>query len=177
MIRLLLISAAVALGITAAVAQTGSSKTNGSLNSEVNTNFPDNTSGAITPAIARQMFLDMITSLGSLTTSNQVLTGGGATVLTVNNGIKSSGTFTVNCGLGPFQSFTNGGAFTLAAPVLDGGCDLLDVNNGSAGAITLSGFTTAGSTGDALTTTTASTFIIHVESISAVATYSIKNIK
>ncbi len=176
MIRLLS-SVAVLLSVTAALAQTGSPKTTGSLNTEINTNFPDNTSGAITPAIARQTTLDMVFSAGNLVTSNQIINGGGAVVVTVNNGVKSTGTYTVNCGLGPYQAFTNGGAFTLSAPTSDGGCDILDVNNASAGAVTFSGFTTNGTTGDTLSTISTSTFIIHVESISAVATYTIKNIK
>ncbi len=172
----LLSSVAVLLSVTAAFAQTGSPKTTGALNTEINSNFPDNTTGAITPAIARQTTLDMVFSAGNLVTSNQILNGGGATVITVNNGVKSTGTYQVNCGLGPYQAFTNGGAFTLSAPTSDGGCDLLDVNNASAGTITFSGFT-ATNPGDTLSTLNTSTFIIHVESISAVATYTTKILK
>src|ERR1700722_6195242 len=45
-----------------AQAQTGSPKTPTALNTEINTNFPDNTTQLITPAIVRQMLLDGVSS-------------------------------------------------------------------------------------------------------------------
>lgn len=74
-----------------------------------------------------------------LTLAGQVLSGG-ATVTSNNLGTKSSGTTTVDCGLSPLQYLLNGGAFTLAAPANDGSCFIQVVNGGSAGTITLSGF-------------------------------------
>lgn len=73
-----------ALGILLALAmpayaQTGSSQTPTQLNTEVNTNFPNNTTGLITPAVVRQMLLDMIASSPNLTTGG-TLTGN----LTIN---------------------------------------------------------------------------------------------
>lgn len=57
----------LALGLAAALvmpaqAQTGSAKTPTALNTETNTSFADNTTGAITPTITRQQLLDMIAS-------------------------------------------------------------------------------------------------------------------
>lgn len=59
---LLALSAALFLS-GAAIAQVGSVKTPTTLNTEVNVNWPDNLLGLITPAIARQMLLDMIASM------------------------------------------------------------------------------------------------------------------
>lgn len=56
--RILLALALLALGIAPALAQ----KTKSQLNSEVSTNLPDNTTGAITPAILRTTLNDLIAS-------------------------------------------------------------------------------------------------------------------
>lgn len=45
---------------------TGSSKSVAALVSEVNTTWPDNTTGLVTPAVARQTLLDMIASTGNI---------------------------------------------------------------------------------------------------------------
>jgi len=64
-----------------AFAQTGSQKTTAQLITEVNANFPDQTIGAITPALARQTYLDFLASLASTAGPNtstglQTFTGG-----------------------------------------------------------------------------------------------------
>ena len=92
-----------------------------------------------------------------------------------NAGTKSSGTYTPAPADGNYQYATNGGAHTLAAPGSDCAIDILYTNNGSAGAITFSGFTVAsGNTGDALTTTNTHKFIISVRRINGTSTYFIK---
>jgi hypothetical protein len=48
--------------LSSAIAQTGTAQTKGQLNTEQGTNFPDNTSGLITPAILRQTMVDFIAS-------------------------------------------------------------------------------------------------------------------
>lgn len=65
----------------------------------------------------------------------------GYTATPYNAGTKSSGTFTPDAANGNVQYCTNGGAFTLAPP--SSACSILleITNNGSAGAITTSGFT------------------------------------
>ncbi len=59
-------------GLSAAVAQTGTYKTPSQLNTEINTNLPDNTTGAITPLIARQTLKDMVASTGTSFSCNTV---------------------------------------------------------------------------------------------------------
>lgn len=66
-------------------------------------------------------------------------------------GTKSSGTFTPDPASGNFQHATNGGAHTLAPPSATCSIVLEYLNNGSAGAVTTSGFTKV--TGDSFTTT------------------------
>lgn len=90
-----------------------------------------------------------------LDTADQTVTGG-ARVTSLSDGTKSSGTYTPDPGDRPMIHITNGGAFTLA-PGSNTGFYLLDItNNGSAGAITTSGWTKV--TGDPFTTTNAHKF-------------------
>lgn len=63
--KLLCSVAALALMPIAAQAQTGSAKTTAALNTEINGQFPDNTTGLITPAILRQVTLDMVASMAN----------------------------------------------------------------------------------------------------------------
>lgn len=109
-------------------------------------------------------------TVASLNIADQTLSGG-ANVTSSNQGTKSSGTFTVDCGASPLQYITNGGAFTLAAPANDGSCIVRSLNNGSAGTITFSGFTVGSNTGDGLTTTNASAFAIQIWRINGVSRY------
>jgi hypothetical protein len=96
---------------------------------------------------------------------------GGANVTSSSQGTKSSGTYTIDCGVCPQQFITNGGAFTLAAPANDGNCLLLVTNNASAGTITFSGFSVGSNTGDALDTTNTHKFTISIWMINSVAGY------
>jgi hypothetical protein len=162
----------VAICDTSAFAQTGSVKTQSALTTEINTNFPDNTTGLITPQIMRQTTLDMNVSAGNLATTDMTLSGG-ANVTSNNLGTISSGTTTVDCGLGPLQYFTDNGAFTLAAPSNDGSCIVLDTNGASAGTITFSGFSVGANTGDAIDTTNGHKFSISIWRINGTSGYSI----
>jgi hypothetical protein len=99
----------------------------------------------------------------------QVLAGGAR----VTSKSLSTGNITIDCGDRPIQHITNGGAFTLTAPANDGSCMLLVTNNGSAGAITFSGFDVGSSTGDALTTTDGHLFTISIWRINGTAGYRI----
>ncbi len=98
----------------------------------------------------------------------------GYTYTSFNAGTKSSGTFTPDPANGNAQYATNNGAHTLAAPSSDCSITLLYTNGASAGAITFSGFTVGTSTGDALTTTNTSKFVISIVRINSVSTYLIK---
>lgn len=72
-------------------------------------------------------------------------------------GTRATGTETPNPANGNFQRLINGGAFTLAPPATSCCIVLQITNNGSAGAITTTGFTQV--TGDAFTTTNADDFM------------------
>jgi len=85
----------------------------------------------------------------------QSVSGGRSVVFA--NGTKSSGTFTPVPANGEMQSYTNGGAHTLAPPALSGTILMTITNDGSAGAITTSGFGDV--FGDAFTTTNAHIFM------------------
>lgn len=97
----------------------------------------------------------------NLFAQNQVFLGG-LTTVSIPLGTVSSGTLTVNCGLGEQQNFINNGAFTLAAPTTDGSTTLLMTNGATAGAVSFSGFSVGALTGDLLTTTNANKFSFFV---------------
>jgi len=113
---------------------------------------------------------DTVALLG---TANQNMTGG---VLTpgISIGTETSGTYTVVCGNGPLQWLTNGGAFTIAAPANDSACIIKIVNNGSAGAISFSGFNVGSNTGDTLNTVNGDKFFISFIRDAGDSTYTIK---
>ncbi len=111
-------------------------------------------------------------SLVSLDGAGQALTGG-FHISSVSLGTKSSGTLTIDCGTGPLQFYTNGGAHTFAAPSNDSDCLVDTINNGSAGTITFSGFTVGTSTGDLLDTINAHGFTISIWRINGVSSYRI----
>jgi len=77
-----------------------------------------------------------------------------------NAGTKSSGTYTPDEANGNLQYATNGGAHTLAPPTNSGTLIILYANNGSAGAITTSGFTKV--TGDSFNTTDGNEFMCYL---------------
>ena len=113
---------------------------------------------------------DTVALLGA---ANQNMTGG---VLTpgISIGTETSGTYTVVCGNGPLQWLTNGGAFTIAAPANDSACIIKIVNNGSAGAISFSGFSVGSNTGDTLNTVNGDKFFISFIRDAGDSTYTIK---
>lgn len=88
----------------------------------------------------------------------------GFTATAFNAGTKTTGTFTPDPANGNLQRYINGGAHTLAPPSTGTGNSLTMVaqmtNNGSAGALTTSGFTKV--TGDSLTTTNGDDFMFHI---------------
>jgi len=100
--------------ITPAYAQTGSSKSVSVLNSEVNSLWPDNTVGTITPFNARQTLLDIIAS------SLNLPTGVPATVAQGGTGLVSG----TSGGVPYFSSATtmgSSGALTSNAIIVGGG--------------------------------------------------------
>jgi FlaG/FlaF family flagellin (archaellin) len=101
---------------------------------------------------------DDIDGKADLAVENQPLTGGVA-VTSKSLGTVTTGTLTLDMGARPLQHYTNGGAHTLAPGTVNGSA-LIDItNDGSAGAITTSGWTMA--SGDAFTTTNGHKFRCH----------------
>jgi hypothetical protein len=106
-------------------------------------------------------------AIAALNLASQTLAGGAnVTALT-----QSAGNLTFNPGLRPLQFQTNSGAFTLTAPAADGSGILLSTNDGTAGTITFSGFSSGSSNGDALTTTNTHKFSIHIWRVNGVSGY------
>jgi hypothetical protein len=109
------------------------------------------------------------TDTAYLDVADQTVSGGA----NVTAQSQTTGNITVDCGARPLQYITNGGAYTITAPASDGNCILLSTNNGSAGAITFSGFSVGSNTGDALDTTNGHKFSIFIWEVNGVAGYRI----
>lgn len=79
-----------------------------------------------------------------------------------NGGTFSSGTYTPTPVGGNMKRIVNGGAFTLAAPTVSGDYTLVIqiTNNGTAGAVTLSGFNKT--LGSSFTTTSGNDFFVYI---------------
>lgn len=88
-----------------------------------------------------------------------------------NDGTVTTGTYKPDPAGGNLKRYINGGAHTFAAPDASNDYTLIVqiTNNGSAGAITFSGFTLA-PTGAALTTTNGHKFRVYIEKIDGVVT-------
>lgn len=98
-------------------------------------------------------------TVGYTTTSNDI-------------GTVTTGTTTLAFADGQVQRLVNGGAFTLAPPSSGEGTLVVEItNNGSAGAITTSGFTSV--TGDALDTTDTNKFLCSVARINGTSYLSV----
>lgn len=106
-------------------------------------------------------------TLAALNIASQTVSGGA----NVTSQSISTGSYTVDCGTRPLQYITNGGAFTITAPANDGNCIVLVTNNGSAGAITFSGFSVGSNTGDALTTTDTNKFSLMIWRVNGTSGY------
>lgn len=87
--RLIAASALLCASVLCAHAQIGSVKTPSQLNSEVNSTYPDNTQGQITPFGLRQVSLDQVASVPFLNFANTFLQ-----LQTFSLGITVAGTFT-----------------------------------------------------------------------------------
>jgi hypothetical protein len=118
-----------------------------------------------------QYDLETFATAASLVNQDQPLSGG-ANVTSYSLGAGSGGgTVTLDCGKAPLQYIANNGNFTFAAPSNDGSCMVLITNGGAAGTVSFSGFTTNANTGEPLTTTNTSKFIITIVRINSVSTW------
>jgi len=106
----------------------------------------------------------------------------GYTFTAYNNGTKSSGTFNPDPTLGNYQYLTNGAtgsAFNWAAPTVDCAIDFL-LTNAASGTLVAPNFVSqgwtyaVGNTGDTITTTNNSKFIVSVRRINGVSTFVVK---
>lgn len=93
-------------------------------------------------------------------TANETITTGGFAVTSINDGTKSSGTFTPTFLGGNIRRYINGGAHTLAPPTGEGTMLIQVTNNASAGTITTSGFSRV--TGDTITIVNGDDFFFHI---------------
>lgn len=89
-------------------------------------------------------------------------TGSGVTTTADDDGTKSSGTYTPTTIGGNMKRIVNAGAFILAAPTASGDYTMIIqiTNNGTAGAITLSGFSRT--SGSPFTTTSGHDFFVYI---------------
>lgn len=106
----------------------------------------------------------------------------GYTFTAYNAGTISSGTFNINPALGNYQYLTNnatGSAFNWAAPTVDCAVDFL-LTNASSGTLIAPNFVgqgwtyAVGNTGDNITTTNNSKFIVSTRRINGVSTFVVK---
>ena len=114
------------------------------------------TSGAALSDIVHIVCVDLtaVASGGNLT--------GGFTSTAYDHGTVTTGTITPAPAAGEanFQTLVNGGDFTLAPPANDCTVVIEVTNNGTAGAITVSGFTVT--SGDSFDTTDTNVFLCHI---------------
>jgi hypothetical protein len=91
-----------------------------------------------------------------------------------NDGTQSTGTYTPDEAGGNMKRIVNGGAFTLAPPTNDC-CVIVQItNNGSAGAITTSGFSAV--FGDSFTTTNGDDFICTIIKINGFSSLTVQDV-
>ena len=132
-----------------------------------------NLSGTVEVGGSTMTFPGSPATLAALNLADQTLTGG-ANVTSDNLGTVTSGTTTIDCGARPLQYLTNGGAFTMAAPANDGSCAVQITNNGSAGAVTFSGFTVNASYIGAIPdTTNGHKFVVFIARANGSAIYNV----
>jgi hypothetical protein len=98
---------------------------------------------------------------------DQLITGG----VNVTTLVLASGNITMDCGLRPLQSISNGANFTITAPANDGSCLLLVTNVAGAGAVSFAGFSVGANTGDSLDATVGHKFTLNIWRIAGVSGY------
>ena len=126
---------------------------------------------AVTTSAVELNFVDGVTSAiqtqldGRVTSNADDTLAAGYTTTAVDDGTKSSGTYTPSPAGGNIRRIINGGAFTLAAPSASGDFTMIVqiTNTTGAGAITLSGFNKTA--GDAFTTTNGHDFFLFITKV------------
>lgn len=109
--RLVALALAGLLWSSVGLAQTGSILTPAALNTEINTLYPDNTAGQITPFKLRQVALDQVASVPFLNTANTFSAlntfSSGIVASSVNGNIWTAGTGTLTLGSGKTVTVNN----------------------------------------------------------------------
>ena len=152
--------------ITAGALALGASGTAGSVtmgNATSGTVKVQPSTGALGTTVLQVPGYNATATVAALDVASQTVTGG-ANVTSLS---QSTGNITVDCGARPAQYITNGGAFTITAPANDGSCYLDVENNGSAGSISLSGFSPNTMGGATLDTTNGHNFRLVVTRVHA----------
>jgi hypothetical protein len=127
--------------------------------------------GVINAQIATQIAAAIVGFLSTGVTSRFAI---GFTFTPFANGTISTGTFQPDPTKGNYQTITNNGAHTLIPPA-NPGCaiDLEYTNGASAGAVTISGFSSGSNVGELFDTIVGHKFIVQIRYIT-LPTYSIK---
>ena len=117
-----------------------------------------------------------VTTNGDLTISGNGSGGlnmaSGASATPFNAGTKTSGTYTPDEANANFQFVINGGSHTLAPPTNNCTLVIQYTNNGSAGTITVSGFTLVD--GDDATTTNGHDFFYYITKLNGFSLLTVK---
>lgn len=144
LVKSLLVVAAVVAAVLSAHAQTGTAQSKSSLSTEINTQFQDNTSGAITPFKLRQVTQDMLSSWQQYLAVNKQ-TGGSYTIQASDYGqlvlFSNAGAIAVTlpgaATLNPFNTYlsASGGTVTITpsgGQTIGGAASLVLLNGQSA---------------------------------------------
>ena len=117
-------------------------------------------------ATLKAYFDTLYVALSGSALSGSALTGG-FTATAIDDGTKSSGTYTPSPAGGNFRRAVNGGAHAFAAPTASGDYTMVVqyTNNASAGAITLTGFSRT--SGDAFTTVNGDDFLVFITKVNS----------
>lgn len=119
---------------------------------------------------------------GGVALSSNILKANVTNTLTVgynftpfNGGVVTSGTYTPNPANGNYQFYTNNGPHSINVPAVDCAIDIMITNGVSAAIPSFSGSYRVGpNTGDPLTATNTSVFVISIRRINGVSTYTVK---
>lgn len=152
-------AALVNLGLTATAAELN--VLDGITASVTELNYTDGVTSAIQTQLNAKAPLASPTFTGTVGIPAATVTDG-VTTTADNDGTLTTGTYTPTPVGGNMKRIVNSGAFTLAAPSVAGDYTLVIqiTNNGTAGAITLSGFSKT--TGSAFTTTSGHDFFVFI---------------
>jgi hypothetical protein len=151
---------------TAGALSLGASGVNGSVimgNATSGTATIRAATGALGTTVLQVPGFNATATVAATDVADQTITGGA----NVTSASQSTGNITIDCGKISQQYMTNGGSFTVTAPTNDGNCILDIENNGSAGTVSVSGFSPNSIGGATLDTTNGHNFRLYISRIHA----------